>query len=340
MLDVSALSDFLTQPGFWWGVPLGAVVTGVIAPLITARSVRASDARKATQEREMLALKAEQDEKAQVRKEAREDQESNRKIIRETATAFGEVCSAILEKAMDNKSIFNAVMDAALTMEGMPDKKALDKIEYSIDLMDETKKLTTAYNNLRVVAPVSLLRKATALNAAIMALVGATTMPLKKPPLMNQAGKAFDEFTNAVRAELGLDAYTAEDVERSKATYLDALQKQVSDYIKETQDEARRFGFLEPGSVPITTIQAGDLTEEHVGKFVGCHDPASGFNYGAKILKVIRVEEGSRPGMLVRIQHPPIPGGKPAHQERMRLRFEHEVQLVDLPDLKRPNGSA
>lgn len=59
-----------------------------------------------------------------------------------------------------------------------------------------------------------------------------------------------------------------------------------------------------------------------------------GFNYGAKILKVIRVEEGSRPGMLVRIQHPPIPGGKPAHQERMRLRFDQEVQLVELPDLK------
>jgi hypothetical protein len=54
---------------------------------------------------------AEQEEKTQARKEAREDQESNRKIIRETATAFGEVCSAVLEKAMDNKSIFNAVMD-------------------------------------------------------------------------------------------------------------------------------------------------------------------------------------------------------------------------------------
>jgi hypothetical protein len=252
----------------------------------------------------MLALKAEQDEKSQARKEAREDQESNRKIIRETATAFGEVCSAILE------------------------------IEYSIDLMDETKKLTTAYNNLRVIAPVPLLQKATALNAAIMALVGATTMPLKKPPLMNQAGKAFDEFTNAVRAELGLDAYTAEDVDRAKATYLDALQKQVNDYIRETQEEARKFGFLEPGAVPITAITAGDLTEGHVGKFVGCHDPVSGFNYGAKILKVIRVEEGSKPGMLVRIQHPPIPGGKPAHQERMRLRFDQEVQLVELPDLK------
>ncbi|WP_157933487.1 hypothetical protein [Mycobacteroides abscessus] len=56
---MSAVSDFLTQPGFWWGVPLGVVVTGVVAPIITARSVRASDKWKADQEREMLALKAE-----------------------------------------------------------------------------------------------------------------------------------------------------------------------------------------------------------------------------------------------------------------------------------------
>jgi hypothetical protein len=90
--------------------------------------------------------------------------------------------------------------------------------------------------------------------------------------------------------------------------------------------------------VSVTTIEAGDLTQEHVGKFMGCHDPA-GFNYGAEILKVVRVGEGSKPGMLVRIQHPPIPGGKPARQERMLLRFDHEIELVDLPGLK-SNGSA
>ena len=66
---------------------------------------------------------------------------------------------------------------------------------------------------------------------------------------------------------------------------METLTKQMNDYIKETQEEARRYGFLEPGSVPITTINAGDLTQDHVGKFVGCHDPESGFNYGAKILR-------------------------------------------------------
>jgi hypothetical protein len=114
---------------------------------------------------------------------------------------------------------------------------------------------------------------------------------------------------------------------------MEVLTKQMNDYIKETQEQARRFGFLEPGAAPITEIKAGDLTAEHVGQFVGCHDPVSGFNYGAKIVEVTRDEEHRNPGMLVHIQHPPIPGGKPAHQERMRLRFDQEVQLMELPDM-------
>ena len=57
-----------------------------------------------------------------------------------------------------------------------------------------------------------------------------------------------EDFTNAVRAELGLDPYTAEDVNRAGTTYMETLTKQMNDYIKETQEEARRYGFLEPCS--------------------------------------------------------------------------------------------
>ncbi|QNJ90969.1 hypothetical protein HZU40_22400 [Mycolicibacterium fluoranthenivorans] len=165
---------------------------------------------------------------------------------------------------------------------------------------------------------------------------------------------------NVFRAEIGKDMYTASKAQQRALGFLANLKQQVHDYMEESKtemraagftttpwdkpnandkaaernDESRHFGFVEPGSVPVTTIKAGDLTEDHVGKLVGCHDPA-GFNYGAEILKVVRVDEGSRPGMLVRIQHPPIPGGRPAHQERMLLRFDHEVQLVELPNLKK-----
>jgi hypothetical protein len=313
-------TQVFTTHQFWVGVPSGALVTGVVAPIITARSVRASDRRKAGQEERMHTLKVEQ-----------EDLRSNRQIIREAANEFSAVCSSVVEKAIDSKGIFNTIMDAMQTMEGKPDKKALDKLEYSVDLMDETKRITTAFNKLRLVAPNAVLEKASALNAAVMALTRATTVPLAKPPLLRQAGQGFEDFTNAVRAELGLDPYTGEDANRAQSGYMELLTKQINDYIKETQAEARRFGFLEPGAVPATTIRAGDLTQEHVGKFVGCHDPVSGFNYGAKILKVLRNEEHRNPGVLVRIQHPPIPGGMPARQERMRLKFEQEVQLVELP---------
>lgn len=320
-------AHILTTHEFWAGVPSGAVI-GLAGPLVAARASRKSDGRKADHDEKMHKLKV-----------AQEDLRSNREILREAATNFSAVCSAVIEKALDPKSVFNSVMDAAQNMQGEFDKKAFEKIEFAINLMDEAKQITTAFNHLRVVAPVPVLDAATKLNAAVLALTRATTVPLAKPPLMAEAGKAMENFTNAVRGELGLDPYTADDAVSARQTYMETLTKQMNNYIKETQEEAHRFGFLEPGAVPITPIKAGDLTEEHVGKFVGCHDPDSGFNYGAKILKVIRVEEHQFPGMLVRIQHPPIPGGKAAHQERMRLPFDHEVQLVALPDLK-PSGQS
>lgn len=285
---MSAVSDFLTQSSFLWGGLAGALVTGVVAPIITARSLRASDRRKAAQE-----------DRIDERKAEREDLRSNRQLIRETATDFSEVCSSIFEKAIDTKGIFNAVADAAATMSGKIDKKALDKVEYSISLVDETKRIATAYNNLRVVAPVPVLERATALNSAIIALINATTMPLAKPPLLAAAGRAMDDFTNAVRAELSLDPYTAADAQGASATYLETLTKQMNDYIKETQEEARRLGFLEPGGLVITTVKAGDLTKDHIGQFVGCHDTQSGFNYGAKIANIIRDDDGPNPGVLL-----------------------------------------
>jgi hypothetical protein len=197
--------------------------------------------------------------------------------------------------------------------------------------MDEAKRVTTAFNSLRVVAPVPVLQKATKLNAAMLTLCNATTVPLAKPPLIAQAGKAMDDFTNAVRAELGLDPYTAKDAEGARASNMETLTKQMNDYIKETQAEARRFGFLEPGSVPISQIRAGDLTKEHIGKFIGCHDPQLGFNYGAKIVNIIRQDDGPNPGVLLRLSHPRMPGGMPARDQRVRPRFDQELQLVDIP---------
>lgn len=317
---MSALSDFLTEPSFWWGGLAGTIVTGIIAPLITARSLRASDRRKATQEDRMDAKKAE-----------REDSRSSRQILRESANEFSAVCSSVFEKAVDSKGVFNTVMDFVQNMNEIPDTKVMDKLEYAVDLMDETKRITTVYNQLRVVAPVSVLEKAAALNAAVLALCKATTVPLGKPPLMIQAGKAMEDFTNAVRAELGLEPFTEEDVNRVGKTYMEALTKQMNDYIAETKADARRYGYLEPGGVSIDPVRAGDLTQEHIGQFVGCHDPVAGFNYGAKIVSIARKGTAAKPLVEVKLSHPPMPSGRPAHFDTSRLPLDYEVQLVDIP---------
>ena len=108
------------------------------------------------------------------------------------------------------------------------------------------KQLNTAYNNLRMVAPVPVLDKASALLAAVIALAKATTQPLAKPPLLAEAGKAFEDFTNAIRADSGLDAYTKEDMNRAAAGYMETLKRQVEEYISEAKEEFRRKGFPEP----------------------------------------------------------------------------------------------
>jgi hypothetical protein len=360
MLGMSAVSDFLTQPGFWWGVPLGAVVTGVVAPIITARSVRASDARKAEQEREMLALKAEQDEKAQVRKEAREDKLRDQQNLHTAAMEFVEVSSDILMTTIDIKGTWNFMRDAFYNQTGQDDPMAEAKFDHSEKVMTAQMRIAVPVNKLKLVAPTEVLDAATRATAAIMTTVQQTTEPFAGRVAHKAASDELNKFISVFREAAGRDAYTDAATQAQVYAFMETLKKQVADYIEEAKadmkaagfkttpwdkpsandessepdHESRRFGFVEPGAVPITTVKAGELTEEHVGKLVGCRDSASGFNYGAKILKVVRVEEGSRPGMLVRIQHPPIPGGKPARQERMLLKFEQEVQLVELPDLK------
>ncbi len=355
---MSAVSDFLTQPGFWWGVPLGAIVTGVVAPIITARSVHASDKRKAEQEREMLALKAEQDEKAQVRKEVREDKLRDQQNLHTAAMEFVEVSSDILMTTIDIKGLWNFMRDAFYNQTGQDDPVAEGKFDHSEKVMAAQMRIAVPVNKLKLVAPTEVLDAATRATAAIMTTVQQTTEPFAGRVAHKAASDELNKFISVFREAAGRDPYTDAATQAQVYAFMETLKKQVTDYIEEAKADMKaagftttpwdqpsaagrasapggskraRFDFVEPGAVSVTTIQAGDLTQDHVGKFVGCNDQQLGFKYGAKILKVVRVEEGNRPCMLVRIQHPPMPGGKPARQERMLLRFDREVELVDLP---------
>lgn len=94
---MSGFVEFVTTPEFL----TGSFVSGLLGAGMGYLSTRNSDKRKM----------------------AHEDLRSNRQIIRETATAFSEVCSAVIEKAIDSKNVFNSVLDAAQNMQALAAEK-------------------------------------------------------------------------------------------------------------------------------------------------------------------------------------------------------------------------
>ncbi|WP_006247213.1 hypothetical protein [Mycolicibacterium tusciae] len=79
-----------------------------------------------------------------------------------------------------------------------------------------------------------------------------------------------------------------------------------------------------------TRIRARDLTEQHVGQFVGCYDSDVEVNYSAKILKVKHFAEGNVPGVSVWIRHSALPDGRPSRDERTHVPFDYEFELIDM----------
>lgn len=84
-------------------------------------------------------------------------------------------------------------------------------------------------------------------------------------------------------------------------------------------------------AVSRTAIKAGDLTQEHVGEFVECHDPASGIFYGAEILRIVRRDEGKAPGVSILLQHPTLRSGRLGRQGQAHVRFSEVFQLLGTP---------
>jgi hypothetical protein len=77
-------------------------------------------------------------------------------------------------------------------------------------------------------------------------------------------------------------------------------------------------------------IKASDLAQEHVGKFLSCHDADSGVNYGAKILRIERRDEGKAPGVSIWLQHPALSSGRPARDGRAHVPFDQEFELIEM----------
>jgi hypothetical protein len=79
-----------------------------------------------------------------------------------------------------------------------------------------------------------------------------------------------------------------------------------------------------------TRIKAGDMTQDHVGQYVSCHDPDSGFVYAAKIVRITRREEGTSPGVSIWLEHPSLPSGRLARGGLAHVRFDQEFELVEV----------
>ena len=74
-------------------------------------------------------------------------------------------------------------------------------------------------------------------------------------------------------------------------------------------------------------VKAGGLTQDDVGKFIGCHDGS--VDYPAKIERLQRFENGSAPGVTVWTLHPPL-NGRAAREERSHVQFDYTFELIEL----------
>jgi Tfp pilus assembly protein PilV len=233
----------LTTHEFWVGVPLGALVTGVVAPIITARSVRASDRRKAEQEQRLQALKAEQEEKMQARKEEREDKLREQESLYTAAMEFVEVSTDILVTAIDIKGIFNAMRDMFYNRAGLDDPMADAKFDHSEKVMDAQMRIAVPVNKLKLVAPTNVLDSAMRTSAAIMTTVRQTTEPFAKQVAHRAASDELNNFYNVFRQEVGREPYADERAREQALSFMEMLKKQVDDYIEEAKADMRAAGF-------------------------------------------------------------------------------------------------
>jgi formiminotetrahydrofolate cyclodeaminase len=262
---VSAVSDFLAEPTFWWGGLAGAIVTSVVAPLITARSVRASDKRKFEQENSVLDRKFEQERSARAEQIAREDKTRAEQIAREdaaraeqitredklrrdeslyaAATEFTDVCTDILMNSIDVKGAFNAIRDMFYNRAGLADSKADDKLDHATKVAEQNKRIAMPFNKLRLVAPNNVLEAGSRLNAAMLAVLRTTTEPFAMPVTLKAAGDELDSFINIFRAEVGRDEYARSTAQEQAVTFLGNLKKQVDAYMQEAKAEMRAASF-------------------------------------------------------------------------------------------------
>ncbi|MBY6368139.1 hypothetical protein [Rhodococcoides corynebacterioides] len=239
---MDAIWTFLSQPGFWWGVVISGVLTGIVAPLIAKRSLRKSDERRAKVDTTIQTRKEEHERELDQQKADREQDERNKAIVFEAATDYASTVADLLVSAIDEKNIFNLIRDMFLTEQGATDPNAMEKIAFAQTQVSELKRLGLSLTNIKMFASKELMDSAVRVYSAMHSVAQSTTNALAKKATMDAAAVELDQFVNIFRSERGLPVYGKTDAEQAQAGYLKTLQAQVDIFRAESRGMSRDSG--------------------------------------------------------------------------------------------------
>ncbi len=239
---MDAIWTFLSQPGFWWGVVISGVLTGIVAPLIAKRSLRKSDERKAASDTTIQTRKEEHERELDQKKADREQDERNKAIVFEAATDYASTVTDLLVSAIDEKGIFNLIRDQFLTDQGAIDPNAIEKIAFAQTQVSELKRLGLSLTNLKMFASKELMDSAVRVYTAMQTVAQSVTNVLAKKAAMDAAAIELDQFVNIFRTERGLPVYEKSDAEQAQAGYLKTLKAQVDAFRAESRGMSRNSG--------------------------------------------------------------------------------------------------
>lgn len=105
---MSGLSDFWTEGSFWWGAGAGTIIAGTVGPLITMKSLRRSDDRKAKLDTSIQTRKEEHERELDQRKADREQSDRNKAIVFEAASNYATTVGDLLITSVDEKGLGSA----------------------------------------------------------------------------------------------------------------------------------------------------------------------------------------------------------------------------------------
>lgn len=221
---------------------IGGVIGALIGAFGQARTSRASDERRADQER------ISREHQVQQELTAREHADKIRAEERmyEVATQFAKTAKEVASSAVDIDGIFNSVRDWALNDADMRDPNVVSKTEFATRRVKDVKRLAEGVGDLQLVAPPTIIAAAQNVFLTAQAQAQGMTETLMEPVLTKALGGAITDFVAAFRAETAQEEYTATHAQEAAVSLMQKMEADVAAFMSEYQAEARRRGIPVP----------------------------------------------------------------------------------------------